>query len=70
MTASHTSSIARVPEIAASPPGTYFRASLSLGAKSALVFWPGFTSLVILLAEYGGRRSDEYSRHPDEVYSP
>lgn len=51
--------------LAASPPGTYFRASLSLGAKSALAFWPGFTSLVILLAEYGGRRSDEYSRHPD-----
>jgi hypothetical protein len=49
--------------LATSPPGTYFRASLSLGAKSALVFWPGFTSLVVLLAEYGGRR-------PDEVYAP
>ena len=57
--------------LAASPPGTYFRASLSLGAKSALVFWPGFTSLVILLSEYGGRRPEEYSgRRPDEVYAP
>jgi hypothetical protein len=44
--------------LATSPPGTIFRASLSLGAKSALVFWPGFTSLVVLLAEYGGRRPD------------
>jgi hypothetical protein len=49
--------------LAASSPGTFFRASLSLGSKSALVFWPGLTSLVILLAEYGGRR-------PDEVYAP
>jgi len=57
--------------LSASPPGTYFRASLSLGAKSALVFWPGFTSLVILLAEYGGRRPEEYGGHrPDEVYAP
>jgi hypothetical protein len=44
--------------LAASSPGTFFRASLALGAKSVLVFWPGFTSLVILLAEYGGRRPD------------
>jgi hypothetical protein len=44
--------------LATSPDGTFFRASLSLGAKSALVFWPGFTSLVVLLAEYGGRRPD------------
>jgi hypothetical protein len=57
--------------LAASPAGTFFRASLSLGAKSALVFWPGFTSLVILLAEYGGRRPEEYGGHrPDEVYAP
>jgi hypothetical protein len=40
--------------LAASPDGTSFRASLSLGAKSALAFWPGLTSVVILLAEYGG----------------
>ena len=57
--------------LATSPNGTFFRASLSLGAKSALVFWPGFTSLVVLLAEYGGRRPDEYGgRRPDEVYAP
>jgi hypothetical protein len=49
--------------LAVSPDGTFFHASLALGAKSALVFWPGFTSLVILLAEYGGRR-------PDGVYAP
>jgi hypothetical protein len=49
--------------LAVSPDGTFFRASLALGAKSALVLWPGLTSLVILLAEYSGRR-------PDEVYAP
>ena len=43
--------------LATSPAGASFHASLALGAKSALVFWPGLTSVVILLAEYGGRRS-------------
>lgn len=42
--------------LAASADGTLFNASLSLGAKSALAFWPGLTCLIILLAEYGGRR--------------
>jgi hypothetical protein len=42
--------------LAVSPDGTFFRASLGLGAKSALALWPGLTSLIILLAEYGGRR--------------
>ena len=42
--------------LAASPDGTFFHASLALGAKSALAFWPGLTSLIILLAVYGGRR--------------
>jgi len=42
--------------LAASPDGTFFRASLGLGAKSALAFWPLLTSAVILLAVYGGRR--------------
>ena len=42
--------------LAASPDGAFFRASLALGAKSALAFWPGLTSVIILLAEYGGRR--------------
>ena len=49
--------------LATSPDGTFFRASLGLGAKSALALWPGLTSLVILLREYGGRR-------PSEVYAP
>jgi hypothetical protein len=42
--------------LAASADGAVFHASLALGAKSALAFWPGLTSLIILLAEYGGRR--------------
>ena len=42
--------------LATSAAGTFFHASLGLGAKSALAFWPGFTSLVILLSDYGGRR--------------
>ena len=37
--------------LAASPDGAFFRASLALGAKSALAFWPGLTSLIVLLAE-------------------
>jgi hypothetical protein len=43
-------------QLATSPDGTLFHASLGLGAKSALVFWPGVTSLILLLAEYGHRR--------------
>ena len=42
--------------LAASASGALFNASLSLGAKSALAFWPGLTCLIVLLAEYGGRR--------------
>ena len=42
--------------LATSQDGALFHASLALGAKSALVFWPGVTSLILLLAEYGGRR--------------
>jgi hypothetical protein len=42
--------------LATSPDGAFFHASLALGAKSALVFWPGLTSLIVLLAEYAGRR--------------
>jgi len=45
--------------LATSPDGTFFRASLTLGAKSALALWPGLVSIVILVAEYGGRRPDE-----------
>jgi hypothetical protein len=42
--------------LATSPDGAFFHASLALGAKSALAFWPGLTSLIVLLAEYAGRR--------------
>ena len=44
--------------------GAFFHASLGLGAKSALVFWPGLTSIIILLAEYGGRRTAESAAGP------
>ncbi len=60
--------------LATSPNGTFFRSSLSLGAKSALVFWPGLVCLVVLLAEYGGRRPPEPGGAPDVemggAYSP
>ena len=41
--------------LASSPNGTVFSASLALGAKSALTFWPLFTALVLLIAEWGTR---------------
>jgi hypothetical protein len=50
--------------LAASPDGTLFPASLSLGAKSALVFWPMFTAVVILIAEWGARRQDRPAETP------
>ena len=43
--------------LASSPTGTFFHDSLALGAKSTLAFWPLFTSLAILMAESGARRS-------------
>jgi len=43
--------------LAGSPNGTLFPASLSLGAKSALAFWPMATAIVILVGEWSGRRS-------------
>jgi hypothetical protein len=43
--------------LAASSTGTFFNASLALGAKSALTFWPLCTSAVILMGETGARRS-------------
>jgi len=52
--------------LAASPDGTVFHASLALGAKSALAFWPMFTAIVILVAEWGTRRS----RDPEEPTEP
>ncbi len=45
--------------LAVSPDGTVFRSSLALGAKSALAFWPGLTSVVMLVATYGGHRPAE-----------
>jgi hypothetical protein len=41
--------------LAASPKGTLFLAPLALGAKTALVFWPMATAIVILLTEWGTR---------------
>ncbi|HSZ42070.1 MAG TPA: hypothetical protein VK817_19105 [Trebonia sp.] len=43
-------------DLAYSANGTLFNASLALGAKSALAFWPLFTSVIILIAEWGTRR--------------
>ena len=45
-------------QLAHAAAGATFSASLTLGAKSALAFWPLFTSLVIVLAEVSGRRRD------------
>ena len=42
-------------ELAASASGTLFSASLALGSKSALAFWPLFTAIVLLIAEWGTR---------------
>ncbi len=41
--------------LASSPNGTVFAASLALGAKSALAFWPLFTAIVLLIAEWSTR---------------
>ena len=43
-------------ELASSANGTLFNASLGLGAKSALAFWPLFTSAVLLVAEWSANR--------------
>jgi hypothetical protein len=52
--------------LATSRNGTLFHASLALGVKSDLVFWPMLTSIVILLADSGGRRSAAAgARDPD-----
>ncbi len=51
--------------LATSRNGVFFHASLALGAKSALAFWPGLTSVIMLLAEYGGRRPAESAAGPD-----
>ena len=51
-------------QLAASPAGTFFHASLALGAKSALAFWPLLTSVAILLAQSGARRAAQAARVP------
>jgi hypothetical protein len=50
-------------QLASSRAGATFESSLTLGAKSALAFWPLVTSVVILVAETGRRQSDP---GPDE----
>jgi hypothetical protein len=45
--------------LASSPVGTFFHASLTLGAKSSLAFWTLFTSAAILLAHSGARRANQ-----------
>jgi hypothetical protein len=42
--------------LASAQAGTLFHASLGLGAKSALAFWPMFTALAIALGKTGARR--------------
>lgn len=55
--------------IATARNGTLFDASLSLGAKSALAFWPLVTSVVILVAEWSARR-DAASTAPPAAPEP
>jgi len=45
--------------LASSPNGTLFPATLALGAKSALAFWPMFTAIVLLVAEWGTRSTQQ-----------
>jgi hypothetical protein len=42
-------------DLASSADGTMFPSSLTLGASSALAFWPMLTAVVILIAEWGTR---------------
>jgi hypothetical protein len=45
--------------LASSAVGTFYHASLALGAKSSLAFWPLLTSAAILLAASSTRRADQ-----------
>ena len=56
--------------LASSPAGAFFHASLTLGAKSTLAFWPLCTSGVILLAEAGTRRSARGAAGPRHRKTP
>jgi hypothetical protein len=55
-----------IQHLASSPAGTLFHESLALGAKSALAFWPLVTAVIILVSEWGTRRS-AYSADPAPV---
>jgi hypothetical protein len=46
-------------DLASSANGTVFSSSLTLGASSALAFWPMLTAIVILIAEWGTRPAAE-----------
>ena len=45
--------------LASSANGTMFASSLALGATSVLAFWPMFTAIVLLVAEWGTRPAAE-----------
>jgi hypothetical protein len=45
--------------LASSSDGTLFSDALALGSKSALAFWPLFTAVVLLVAEWGTRPARE-----------
>jgi hypothetical protein len=52
-------------QLAASTPGTRLNASLSLGAKSGLTFWPMLAALTIAVIEIGirPRSARRFARH-------
>jgi hypothetical protein len=50
-------------QLADAATGATYTASLTLGAKSALAFWPLLTSVVIVLAEIGGGQSASAPGH-------
>ena len=53
-------------QLASSPAGTLFPASLALGAKSALALWPLLVALVLLIAEWGTRPAQKERPGPDD----
>ena len=52
--------------LASSQAGAFFHSSLGLGAKSALAFWPLVTSVIIVLTEWGSRRTDQAAAESEE----
>jgi len=56
--------------LASSPNGTLFPATLALGAKSALAFWPMATAIVVLVAEWGGRTTADQATRPEPGLAP